>query len=243
MRKYKTSIRLFFRYQLFMLMTASLLFSCQIERDVFQASFDVANQSQGGNSQDSNRDYEPGENLGLNVFAGMAHGVTHGNVNKTDIDTWGDMIDSKTMENNLLLMTGLQYIGKGYKSGSADAKASIHLNYLQVPLYGIYEHPLSSGYFFGGAGPYFAYGIGGKTKFGNFSESSFGENNGGYKRFDFGAGLLAGYRMEKGFSFFLSYELGLANIAYASQDFSAKNRVIGLNVSYDISNILMPHKN
>ncbi len=194
------------------------------------ASLDLNNQAQGGNSKDDHRGGDVFENLSVMFSAIFDEGPTV----SQDNSLWQPPAKK---ENNLLLRTGLQFIGKGYKSGAVSPKTGIHLNYLELPVYAVYQYPVSSGTVFGGGGPYFAYGIGGKIKSNNFSASSFGENNGGYKRLDAGLGLLAGYRMDNGFVFHLSYELGLANVAYASQDFTAHNRTFSINVGYDISRL------
>lgn len=130
---------------------------------------------------------------------------------------------------------GLEFIGKGAKYDLGGAEGKIHLNYLEVPVYATYNYPLGPGRLYGGLGPYLAYGIGGKVEEGGFSAASFGENNGGYKRFDAGLGIEAGYQY-KLFSFTLTYDLGLANVAYASQDFSAHNRSFAVNVGYSFGN-------
>jgi len=39
-------------------------------------------------------------------------------------------------------MTGLEYVGKGYKSKGNGFKSTIHLNYLEVPLDVVYDYPV-----------------------------------------------------------------------------------------------------
>ena len=64
---------------------------------------------------------------------------------------------------------------------------------------------------FGGLGPYFAYGIGGKIKGNGFSEKAFDEDF-GFKRFDVGLTFTGGYNFDNQWSVGLAYDLGLANI-------------------------------
>lgn len=130
---------------------------------------------------------------------------------------------------------GLQFIGKGAKYDLGGAEGKIHLNYLEAPIYATYTYPVGPGRLYGGLGPYFAYGIGGKVEEGGFSASSFGVNNGGYKRFDAGLGIEAGYQY-KLFSFTLTYDLGFVNVAYSGQDYTAHNRSFGVNVGYRFGN-------
>ena len=91
------------------------------------------------------------------------------------------------------------------------------------------------------AGPYFAYGVGGKIKeeydgdsdeydyFGSYDDDSYG-----VKRFDmgvqFGAGLTFGNRYYLG----VSYQLGLTNIADgADDDYSLKNKNLMVSIGYN----------
>jgi hypothetical protein len=160
----------------------------------------------------------------VGIFADeMMTGIKYGSLDKAD---------AKESNTEFGFYEGLEFIGKGgkYHDGS-----SITLNYLEVPIYAIARHKLGAGALFGGLGPYFAYGIGGKVKGGGFSESSFGDNNGGYKRFDAGLGFMAEYKLDMGFSLSLDYDLGLTNIAYPSLDITSHNRSFGINVGYDIS--------
>ena len=57
---------------------------------------------------------------------------------------------------------------------------------MQIPIVVVYMHDLGNDRkLFGGLGPYFAYGIGGKFKGDGFSEKVFDEDF-GFKRFDAG---------------------------------------------------------
>ena len=116
----------------------------------------------------------------------------------------------------------------------------MRFNYIQLPLYALYHHPVgSSGAIYGGLGPYFAYGIGGKSKSPGFSDDTFGEDHGGYKRFDAGLGFKAGYEFNMGLYVDLTYEFGLANIAYPSMDVKSHMRGGGLDVGYSLSRMFV----
>jgi hypothetical protein len=146
----------------------------------------------------------------------------------------------KTNNTALGIWTGLAYVQKGFSASSFDnTTTKAHLNYLEVPVYAMAKHKLEStgGSIFAGIGPYFGYGVGGNIKGGGFSTPSFGENNGGYKRFDAGLGILGGYQFDFGLSIHLSYELGLTNIAYPSSDITAKNRAFSINVGYSLKKL------
>jgi hypothetical protein len=130
---------------------------------------------------------------------------------------------------------GLEYVAKGGKF--ADA-AKIQLNYLEIPVQVVYHYFIGPGNMYGGIGPYFAYGIGGKSR----NISSFGENNGGFKRFDAGAGFMLGYKLNNGASLDVGYDLGLVNVEYANQDVKGHTRNLSINLGYQIGRLLAKKK-
>jgi hypothetical protein len=128
---------------------------------------------------------------------------------------------------HLSVMSGLEFIQKNSKYEGTKTK----LNYLQVPVLAIYTYDLGDDRkVFGGLGPYFAYGLGGKIKGGGFSEKAFDKDL-GFKRFDAGLTLTAGYKINKKWSVRIAYDLGLANIQHESFD-KTKNRSFSVNIGY-----------
>jgi hypothetical protein len=238
--KYGKARRHFFLIIVPIISLIPVLLSCKSAEIMFAASIDDARQKQGGNSRDEEIQGKALLNavglIAIRIFGGINHHEENVPVDNLMLtDKKGDM------KGYWKIMSGLEYIGKGYKTKAGGEKLVTHLNYLELPVYVAYAYPISSGTLFAGAGPYFAYGIGGKIKSSFVSINSFGENGaGGYKRFDAGLGLIAGYKMNNGFSVHIAYDLGLANIAFSSQDFTAKNRSISLNVGYEISRLFNP---
>jgi hypothetical protein len=131
----------------------------------------------------------------------------------------------------LSLKYGLEYIGKGAKFSGTG----INLNYLEIPLDVVYHYPLGEGNLHGGLGPYFAYGVGGSTG----GINSYGEQNGGFKRFDAGLNVVVGYTFNNGLAIDLGYDLGLANVEYANQDVTGHTRTLSLNVGYQIGRLFV----
>ena len=132
--------------------------------------------------------------------------------------------------------TGLLFAGKGGKNiMGADMKAN--LSYLQLPINFLFKPEVGAGSLNLGAGPYVAYGIGGKikTKVANVESKTdaFGDN-GGLKRFDAGLGLVAGYELKTGLYLGINADLGLVNIAdnEGGGDGSWKNTSFGVSVGY-----------
>lgn len=131
---------------------------------------------------------------------------------------------------------GFGYVQKGAKFEANGG--TIGLNYLELPINAIYTYKIGLGSLYGGIGPYFAYGVGGKDG----GESSFGENNGGFKRFDAGLNFMLGYKLQMGLSLDFGYDLGLANIEYASQDVTGHSRSFSINVGYQIAKLFIKKK-
>jgi hypothetical protein len=137
------------------------------------------------------------------------------------------------------ILSGVYFITKGskiedldytsYIGGIPDFTHKFEQQYLQSPLYGAYKLHLSDDLNVRfGIGPYFAYGIGGKTKkilngsiwgdgtseheYKTFEKSEEHEYYKELKRFDFGLGALVNLEYKK-FNLNISYDQGLLDIA------------------------------
>ena len=132
----------------------------------------------------------------------------------------------------IYLLSGLEFTTKGAKFKDED-NASVTANsyYLQLPIHLGYKFKVADDTkLVLHAGPYLAYGVGGKikTKLGSLStETDFFED--GVKRFDAGLGLGAGVEFGK-FSVGLGYDFGLTKLA--DGDGSPKNMNASLSVGY-----------
>lgn len=136
--------------------------------------------------------------------------------------------------------TGLLYAGKGGKFKDAgDMK--ITLGYLQLPVNFMFKPEVGNGWIVLAAGPYVAYGLGGKYKDTppEFSPEddvdAFGDEAGlgKLKRFDAGANVNIGYEMRSGLFFGLNTDLGLVNIYdNTSGGRRFKNTSFGVSVGY-----------
>ncbi len=130
------------------------------------------------------------------------------------------------------LLTGLEINTKGGKWKLYELKASINQVYLQLPIHVGYKFEITeSTKLVLHAGPYLAYGIGGKSKL-EFEgqeekEDTFGSD--GLKKFDVGIGLGFGVEFNQ-MCLGLGYDLGLYNIS--GEEESAKNRNFYLSIGY-----------
>lgn len=151
------------------------------------------------------------------------------------------------INSNWLIMSGLEFTTKGAKAdesvslddfdipeltGSVKIKTTVNAMYLQLPIHAGYSLPVSEGVnLLFHAGPYFAYGVGGKAKVkANGQEmikiDTFDDNFA--KRFDFGLGLGAGVEFGK-INAGIGYDFGLVNIM---QDGTMRNMNGYLSVGY-----------
>ena len=143
---------------------------------------------------------------------------------------------------NSAIQTGLFFTTKGAKYspsiGSVNADVTINPMYLQLPVHYAYKVDVTPGtrvVFH--AGPYAAYGVGGKTKLsgslGDYSGETefdvFGDE-GSLKRFDAGLGLGVGAEFGP-ILVDLGWDMGLVNIS-DSNDGEIKNQNAYLSVGY-----------
>lgn len=143
---------------------------------------------------------------------------------------------------NVALLTGLEFTTKGAKAKDTEytKDASANAMYLQLPVHVGYKLDVAEGTkIVFHAGPYIAYGIGGKSKSTDEGvkekDDFFGsEEDGGFKRFDFGVGAGVGAEFGK-IGVGLGYDFGLTNIAHKAEEgesFKVKNQNAYLTVGY-----------
>lgn len=161
----------------------------------------------------------------------------------------GLMADLPLGEGGFRFMPELKYVNKGFKANSTvnilgqttSITGSSNLGYLELPINFAYALDLGGMKLVLGAGPYVAYGIGGKNKFeakvnGSVVQSiddkvNFGSAEDELKPFDYGANAMAGLLMGNGLMIKANYSLGLANISNVSNS-TFKNNYLGLSLVY-----------
>lgn len=168
---------------------------------------------------------------------------------------------------NFLIQSGLFFSAKGskidglnagtYDGGKPDFTHTYNQLYLELPLYGAYRINLSkSTNIVLGVGPYFAYGVGGKTKqklnsgvwsggiteieWDTFSDGIFDDSRDWLRgeslnRFDFGFGINADVEYNK-FVLGIGAKYGVINILkdheYSSDDLYYRNLNLSLSLGY-----------
>lgn len=126
----------------------------------------------------------------------------------------------------------LLFTTKGVKQDYDGEKITCNPMYIELPVMGAVSFPISEGInLVVSTGPYFAYGIGGKAKFGDEKIDLFGdgEDKVGYKRFDCGWG--AGITAEFG-KFFVGVngEFGITKVMDGDESPKNSNFSIGIGL-------------
>ena len=125
------------------------------------------------------------------------------------------------------------------EEGSEDITT---LNYIEMPLNFLYNINTPKGKFFMGAGPSLGFGISGKSKWKDGTESGsddvkFGSGeDDDLKPFEIGANVLAGYLFKGGFMVSTNYNMGLSNLFPGDESLYGKitqhNNYFGINIGY-----------
>jgi hypothetical protein len=146
------------------------------------------------------------------------------------------------LSKNFSLQPGINYVQKGSKNdttaGGFAIKSQFTANSIEIPLNFILNTGGSSGNFFIGAGPTFAFAVSGKSKFSDGVDSvtkdlKFGSTaDDDLKGMDIGANFMVGYCFNNGLMFSANYNAGLSNLMPVSSDGSIKSHYFGLKVGF-----------
>ncbi|MFZ9388896.1 MAG: porin family protein [Chitinophagaceae bacterium] len=138
----------------------------------------------------------------------------------------------------------LNWVQKGTKEEvtimGITGKTKLTGNHLEIPLNFLYNVSGNTGTFFIGAGPSLAFGLSGKWKYDDGTNSltedvQFGDDpdNDDMKGVDFGANLLTGYRFPNGLFISANYNLGLSNLVPGgSEEGTLKSSYFGIRLGW-----------
>lgn len=177
------------------------------------------------------------------VTWGVRGGLNVSNIH-VSVDKLGASLDSKVgyrfgvsadiaIVKSFAISTGLYYSAKGAKAdGDIDeGKSTISPAYLELPIYASYRINFAEASQLQiNFGPYLAYGVNGKVKLGDEKVDVFGDD--GFRRFDAGLGVGAGYTFNH-FYVGLDYQFGLANIADTGGIGKITNRNFNISIGYN----------
>lgn len=136
---------------------------------------------------------------------------------------------------NISLQTGLFYSTKGAKFKDTEAgdliDANVTANYLQLPVHLAYKIDVTPGTkVVLHAGPYAAYGIGGKMKLGTLEVDTFDKDD-GLKPIDAGLGLGVGAEFGP-ILVDIGWDMGLLNLAREGGDVKNQNAYLSLGYKF-----------
>ncbi len=129
----------------------------------------------------------------------------------------------------LAVEPGLLFSTKGESYKYSGYNSSNNLNYIEIPINGIYKVDIGGNVVLLNAGPYFGISLGGKRKTSNDGNSTKVKIE--PETLDYGLNAGASLLMEP-YTFGLQYGLGLADVF----DVTSNNRVISLSIGYRLGN-------
>jgi hypothetical protein len=148
-------------------------------------------------------------------------------------------------------MSGSEDFGGGIMF-NYKVKGNVKLTYLELPLNFVYKAPAGAGQFYIGAGPSVSYGLGGdvdlkatvsyngatetesetaNVKFDGKKAEDAEDDDVHFKAVEFGANIIAGYKLPMGLLINAQANIGLSNID-PNEGASSKNTYFGLGVIY-----------
>ena len=141
---------------------------------------------------------------------------------------------------SLSFQPAINYVQKGASFKEDETKATLKLNYLELPLNFVYTTPEKNGHFFIGAGPCISYGIAAKLKVGDVEiKGSFGSGEDDVaKPLEICANILMGYQFAGGLNIAANYNRGLNNISTdGSGSTKEHNYYVGFRIGYMLTGI------
>ena len=168
---------------------------------------------------------------------GVTAGMNVSNITDMEMDSRiGFHVGAKAEYNitdNLYGNAALLFSQKGNKKEEGSIEATSNPGYLELPIHIGYRFKMGDKVsIFGETGPYFAYGICGKDKFGGpgLDEDTKFFDYDNANKFDFGWGVKAGVEYAK-FQISLGYEYGITKV-FDADDFKPHNSNFMVSVAY-----------
>ena len=178
------------------------------------------------------------------VKFGLRGGVNIATIAKSETNTLkprlgvnlGGFVDFGITE-HFSIQPGLQVTTKGARD---NGNYRFRSTYIEIPVYALYNLNLGDVKLFGGAGPYFALGVGGQelgtdANGNTYQQTIAWDQAGAWRRPDAGLGLILGVEFQPAVQVGLNYDLGIANIhnpVDGNDGRKAYNRVLGIFIGY-----------
>ena len=177
-------------------------------------------------------------------MTGTVGGVKLNDDSQTGISL-GMFVDAP-LSNHFSVQPGVYYVQKGKSKeaiiNGSDVNTIIALRYAEFPINFLYNTNGSNGNFFVGAGPYFGLHlpskkvseIAGKKSATDIIFGNKGSED--YQGIDYGANLLAGFRLTGGLFLSVNYSKGLCNIVPGTGNDKIKNNYFGIQLGILVNN-------
>lgn len=134
---------------------------------------------------------------------------------------------------NWSLQSGLMISSKGWKYKEEGEKMTFRPIYLDIPILAAYKFNISDNTkFVINAGPYLAFGLGGKAKYGDVDYKLFKSDEGDWKRFDLGIQYGIGLELSEHYLINLTGQNGFICPWDVDEGDKPKNMTFSIGVGY-----------
>lgn len=134
---------------------------------------------------------------------------------------------------NWSLQSGLMISSKGWKYKEEGKKMTFRPIYLDIPILAAYKFNISDNTkFVINAGPYLAFGLGGKAKYGDVDYKLFKSDEGDWKRFDLGIQYGIGLELSEHYLINLTGQNGFICPWDVDEGDKPKNMTFSIGVGY-----------
>jgi hypothetical protein len=177
------------------------------------------------------------------TFANYNVNVTGGSITeKTRMGITFGVLGDIPLGKNFSFQPAINYVQKGAKNDTTEDGSTINaqtiVNSIEVPLNLVFNARSTSGNFFIGAGPSFAYAISGKYKLTDgtnsiSSDAKFGNTaDDDLRSMDIGANFVAGYCFNNGLMLSANYNTGFSNLMPVASEGSIKSHYFGIKAGF-----------
>lgn len=162
-----------------------------------------------------------GPEIGVNVTnSAHRYEMSNGRTQRADYSARAGLkaglVGDLYLDRRLRFQPGIFYTQKGYRYSTILSDVDVKVNYIEVPLNVLYRAPIGNNvHFFGGGGPYVAFGVGGRIDSdpGPTYDLNFGKSRrDDFSALDAGLNFNAGLEFNPGFFLRANYGLGIANV-------------------------------
>lgn len=173
--------------------------------------------------------------VSLGLKGGVNFSRANGDITKNKSGFNAGLTLDLNLPAGLAIMSGLEITTKGTKFKESDV--SVNAMYLQLPIHLGYRFGVPGARFHFNLGPYFAQGIGGKTKGvdtegDKFKADTFGSATGQLRKLDWGLGVGVGVTFLGKIQVRMGYDHGMKNLAREGGKFKNRNAYVSAGLMF-----------